>query len=138
MATNRSVIFEALSDFGDDGFNWNGCGGLPIRDDVRETINLIYGSRKFLSKTIARNCPIPSVTLCDNGTIEIAYTDRYNDRQLFLTFQCKWTITYIQVFEDEQTTIEGTIRFTVDANGEFDADEWAVLVDLYDWLTEEC
>ena len=62
--------------------------------------------------------------------MEIAFEET-DGRQLFLTFQCEGVITYIKVYEDEQTSVEGVIR--VDSMTP-SPDDFAELAEMVEWF----
>jgi hypothetical protein len=109
-------------------FDWDGAGGLPLRGDVGDTVTDIY------ELSFTSDMPMPAVSMNGDGTIDVEY-DGEDGRKLFLTFKCQGVLTYIKVFEDDQTTVEGTIR--LDAPGPVALDDFVELTELFEWLASE-
>ena len=117
-------------------YDWDGVGGLPMRADVADTVADLYD----LSFTDAM--PMPVVSLNGDGTIDVEYDDSTGSdegKKLFLSFKCQGIVTYIKVFGDGQTTVEGTIRLDLYArtDGKFNPEDFAEITELFDWLAEE-
>lgn len=114
-------------------FDWDGVGGLPLRSDVADTAHDVYSEPHILDDAILGDLVPPSISMSSNGTIEVVYAiDGY--RQLFLTFECAGVVSYIRVFEDEQTSVEGVIRLEMDSTS---PDDFSELQELYEWLVSE-
>lgn len=129
MSEHAEAVIKAVRQLRLKDWDWDGSGGLPMRLDASDTVLAVYDKGGAADSA---DCPAPSVSLNTNGTIEVSYSDPETGRELFLTFQCNAVITYIRMFEDEQTSIEGTIRFTWDL-----AANNAALGSLFEWLIEE-
>ena len=118
-------------------YDWNGAAGLPMRSDAADTLVDVYEWAKSVS-----SLPDPTVTLESDGTITIEY-DRKADsefgKKLFLTFVCHGVMTYMQVFSDGSTTVDGVLRLDrySKANGDFDGSEVAVLDSICAWYLED-
>ena len=112
-------------------FDWDGVGGLPFRSDVGDTVAVVYEA------SFGDDMPEPFMSMNGDGTIDIEY-DGDNGRKLFLTFKCEGVVTYIKVFEDDQTTVEGTIRFDFHAiSGKIEEEDLEEIKALFGWLTSE-
>lgn len=137
METSSSeAVLQSLRQFRLHEYDWDGCGGLPLRGDVADTAADIYD----LSFTDV--LPMPTVALNPDGTVNVEYdetVDSDDGKKLFLTFKCQGVITYIKLFGDGQTTVDGTIRLDNFArtDGKFDPDDFVELTELFDWLAEE-
>lgn len=112
-------------------FDWDGAAGLPLRGDVGDTVAAIY------DLAFADAMPMPVVSLNGDGTLDVEY-DAEDGRKLFLTFKCEGVITYIKVYEDDQTTVEGTVRLDFHTvSGKFDPDDFVEITELFEWLASE-
>ena len=114
-------------------YDWNGTGGLPMRGDSADTLADV-----FALDCIA-DLPSPEVTLGNDGAISVEYDesdDSDRGKKLFLVFPCGGVVTYMRVFEDGVTTIEGVLRMDKYAKttGEFCPDEARRLADLCRWF----
>ena len=136
METSPSeAVLTSIRQFRLHDFDWDGCGGLPLRSDVADTASDIYD----LDFTDAM--PMPVVSLNKDGTVDVEYDEFQGQdagKKLFLTFQCQGVVTYIKVYADGQTTVDGTIRLDLFArtDGKFDPEDFAELTALFDWLAD--
>jgi hypothetical protein len=117
-------------------FDWDGARGLPIRPDVLELIVGLFTHDRFLhpglaidSETLQR-CPVPTLALNPNGTVTIRF-DNPDGRRLSLRFECALVVTYVKSLDEDQASIEGTIRFAIDPGSLID------FCELLDWIGPE-
>ena len=131
--TNREKIAASLKELGLKEYDWNGSGGLPAREDALDLALAVFALNDYAFKLID-HVDEYTVTLNEDGTVEVGLDN--GDRTLLLTFQCGGAITYIKVFDDEQTTVEGTIRINPD--WPFTAyDGFADLAEALEWIGSE-
>jgi hypothetical protein len=127
----RDMVSKSISGLGLCEFDWDGSGGLPMRGDVRDTAYAVFVDEVTLGGLL-NSCPPPSITLNSNGTLEVSFDN--DGRGLLVTVECEGVLTYVKVFEDDQTTIEGVVRMDMD---DFDPDAFVELIELFDWLIQE-
>lgn len=131
---HAEAVVSTLRSFRLLEWDWDGAGGLPLRSDVADTAVKVFEEDSIVNLI---NCPLPTVSLNGNGTVEVAYADEFTERELWLTFQCEGVITYIKRFEDDQTTIEGTARIGFAGIRADEAADLNELRELFCWLSEE-
>lgn len=132
--TPKEAVLDVIKSFRLREFDWDGSGGLPLRADVADTISDIYLSEIYaVPEEVLYALPKPSLLLAPNGTVEVAY-DAWGYKQLLLTFECQGVVTYIKVYDDDHTSIEGTIRFDV---LEPSPEDVAELTELFLWIASE-
>lgn len=112
-------------------YDWDGSGGLPMRSDVADTAIAVFDDPDVIGDS-TYGLPLPSISLSSNGTVEVAFAEP-DGRQLFLTFECEGVITYVKVFDDEQTSVEGVIRVDTLTPS---PDDFVELRELFGWMVE--
>ncbi|SIO37695.1 hypothetical protein SAMN05444166_4210 [Singulisphaera sp. GP187] len=137
METNsRTAVLESLQQLRLMEFDWDGVQGLPLRGDVADNVSDVYeGGVDLLLEDLAEHLPMPVVSLNPNGTIEVLYKDPDSNRELVITFQAEGVLTYVKLFDDGQTMVEGVIRVNL-LSGPYEVD-LSELKDLFDWLASE-
>lgn len=130
--STRLAIAEEVGSLANRGYDWNGTGGLPMREDVRDMTITLLGTVPDRATDVIDQCPHPDILLNGDGTVELAFD--HEDKTLLITVRCLGILTYVRAFEDEQTSIEGVIRLDPD---EPDWDSYVELTELFAWLSEE-
>ena len=127
------TVMSSLREFRDREYDWNGSAGLPMRSDAADTLSDVYQGIPSVA-----SLPDPVISLENDGTISVEY-ERENEsdlgKKLFLTFVCDGVMTYMQVFTDGSTTVDGTIRLDryESPDGAFDASEASILDSICEW-----
>ena len=115
-------------------YDHDGAGGLPIRPDVAEfaTSGLFTKGEAGASETLLSEVDAANVSLHPDGTITVTLAS--GGKTLFLDVPCLGIVAYVKAFDDDATSIEGTIR-----TGYPDLDSLAVAeIDrLIQWLIRE-
>jgi hypothetical protein len=92
-------------------FDWDGAGGLPIRPDVaewcRESLFSDFAGIG-LDAAALDAVGVGDVSLNQDGTVELALESE--GKELILTVECGGVVSYIKLFEDAQTSVEGMVR----------------------------
>ncbi len=130
MSVQNGTVLSITRELRLKAYDWNGSGGLPLRSDVADPIAEFYGNLPGIF-----GLPSPDVLMNPDGTIEVSYSQGEMAKELLLTFKCQGVITYVQVWEDRQTSVEGTVRF--DPMEDNSDGELAPLPDLLFWISEE-
>jgi hypothetical protein len=107
--TFRDTIGTALKAMSLHEYDWNGNCGLPLRGDVADLAHDLFVAPETLFLSGFNLLPTPTVVMGGNGTVEIGFDSR-DGRELVITVQCEGVITYVKVYEDDQTSVEGTVR----------------------------
>lgn len=134
----RDHILKSIGGMRHYKYGWNGDSSLPIRTDVRNWSYELFARNASFPLIVPDNhlemCPYPDVTLNDAGTVSIAFVTE--GRQLILTIQCRGIVTYIKLFDDDQTTVSGVIRLDTE-DLDADLDMFAEFQELFIWLIRE-
>ena len=128
----RELLLKALRTFRHSEYDWDGSGGLPLRDDVADTFYDLI-SNDVTHEDMYDMLPVPMLNLNGNGTLELVL-GWHEGAELVLTFQAKDVITYVKIFEDAQTSVEGTLRLDY---GDDDNTAVAELTELLEWIVQE-
>lgn len=121
----KFVIAREMELFTKHGYDWDGAGGLPMRTDVRQVMRWFIRSGTALDECL-NEAVEPSVLLNREGTVELSFDNE--GKELLLTLQCMNVVTYVQIYEDKQTSIEGVIRLDK-------IDDQTTLISLFEWLS---
>lgn len=136
---SQIAVLDALNDFRLKEYDWNGSGGLPLRGDVGTTIKDLFSDADILGSNLLMSLPTPDLSMAANGTVEMAFEYDDNDdgeRKLFVTIECDGVLSYIKVYEDGQTSVEGVIRLDFLGNA-FRPDDFVELTELLRWFLSE-
>ena len=136
MTTSSEAVLQSLRQFRLHEYDWDGSGGLPLRADVADTAIDIY------QLPLTTQVPMPEVMLLSDGTVTIEYdevTGKDVGKKLFLTFKCQDVITYVKLFADGSSMVEGIIRLDGYDPTDSESTPYAVLelTALFDWLAED-
>ena len=113
-------------------YDWDGIGGLPLRGDVSDEFYDLF-SGDVINDDLYDLLPPPIVTLNGNGTLEVVF-GWPDDTELVLSFQSKGVVTYVKVFADAQTSVEGVIRLDLSNP---DDEPTGELLALLEWTVQE-
>lgn len=117
------------------GYDHNGAGGLPIRPDVAKfaaTVLFSDSPNVGLSENKLESVTDHDVLLQQDGTISVILS--VGEKTLYLDILCGGIVTFVKLFEDQDTTIEGVLRTAWPSPLE---SQIANIDDLIDWLIQE-
>lgn len=124
------VMLMLLEEYAGKPYGWNEGVGLPIRQDAYDIARHVLYDDVF-PRRLVDLCQ-DSVLMNNDGTIEMALD--HKGKSLLLTFQCGSAISYVRVYEDGETSTEGTLRIL--KSGDFGRAVCEIRI-MIRWLTEE-
>lgn len=128
MEHTGNHVADTIREYRLRGYDWNGCGGLPLRDDAATT------AIEFYQYVYVPELPTPTVLQNPDGSIEVGYGDESSPKKLLLTFYCYGVVGYVKVFADDTTYVEGLVRF--DPLDETPSGELTIISDLFRWMAQ--
>jgi len=106
-SSTRAKIREEIFNLESWTYDWNRAGGLPIRPDVFTLLQWIVPVLCVADDRLLHRLGVPVIELNQDGTVDWYW--EYCGRSLCLTFLCEGTVKYLRTFEDDATSVSGTV-----------------------------